>query len=47
MKIKIEEKILSELRNRVFKKDKNIKQRHDEESLSNATKEALTEMTEM
>ncbi len=47
MKRKIEDKILEELRSRVFKKDKDINERHDQESLKNATKEALTEMTEM
>jgi len=42
-----EEKLLEELRKRVLKKDSDIKLRHDEEDMEEATKEALIEMTEL
>jgi len=42
-----EEKLLEELRKRVLKKNRDIKLRHDEEDMEEATKEALIEMTEL
>lgn len=44
---KKEQKILEELRNQVFKKDADIKKRHEAEELNKATKEGLLEMTEL
>ena len=42
-----EEKLLEELRKKVLEKDREIKLRHDEEDMEEATKEALIEMTEL
>jgi hypothetical protein len=47
MKRSNEEKILKELIDKVIEKDRNIKERHEEDALLNATFETLQEMTEL
>ena len=47
MKQKIEDKILEELIDRIIQKDREIKNRYEEESIRNATKEVLIEMTDL